>query len=118
MRGVFRDATNDDYFEGVQRRIMKVSQTARVVIACDREKPWYIYGYCVAETPSDDHVPLVVHYTFVKNPFRRQGIATEMLKAHGWYRDRIIVATHWNYYLKDIRKVVRLRFNPWLLDAK
>lgn len=115
MRGMFRDSTDDDYYSGVQQDIMSLAKCAKVIVACDREKPWFIYGYCVADEAASREDPLVVHYIFVKNAYRRQGIGTAMMKAHGWYPDRIVMATFWNYYLKQLRHVVRLRYNPWYL---
>lgn len=116
MRGMYRDAKDADYYDGAQARILRCSKRAKVVIAADIEKPWFIYGYCVADEPASDADPLVVHYAFVKNPYRRQGIGTALLEELGWHPGRLVVATHWNFYLKDIKRVVKIHYNPWLLD--
>lgn len=119
MRGMYRDALDEHYFPGQQARIMKISQQpqTRVTIAADAEKPWYIYGWIVADVPGSDNEPLIVHYCFVKNSFRRQGIGRALMEAVGWYPDRYVYATHWNYYLKELRQRIKIRFNPWLLDS-
>lgn len=115
MRSVFRDSTDEDYYSGVQNQILAIARTARVIVACDKEQPWYILGYCVSDAPADTDCPLVVHYVFTKVNYRRCGIARAMLEAHGWYTNRLVIATNWNYYVKYVRQQVRLRYNPWLL---
>ena len=46
------------------------------VVACNPEDPMQIYGYLVAEVLDD---LLLVHWTYVKGPFRRFGVAKAML---------------------------------------
>lgn len=119
MRGMYRDATDEAYYKGAQARILKISaqEKTKVTIACDAEKLNYIYGWIVADQPTGEDNPMVVHYAFVKNSFRRQGIGTALLEAHGWHKEQQVLATHWNYYMKDIKRVVKTHYDPWLVDA-
>lgn len=115
-RSQFNQATDHDYYEGMQKQIMRIAKNAHVVVAADREKPWWVYGYAVGEPWENKSDPLVMHYVFVKLAYRRQGIATALMEAHGWYHGREVVATHWHYYLNDIRRIMKLRYNPWYLN--
>lgn len=118
MRGQYRDSRDDHYYDGMQARILSLSkrESTKVVVACDRERQHFIYGWCVAEDIPHGQDFLVAHYIFVKNTYRRQGIGTALLEAHGWAPGMAIQITHWNYCLKDIKRVVKLHYNPWRLD--
>jgi GNAT superfamily N-acetyltransferase len=63
-----------DVYESVFRRILKNSD---VNVACDPESEYTIYGYSVTE---DLDVP-VVHWIYVKQPFRSLGIAKDLVNA-------------------------------------
>jgi hypothetical protein len=116
LRGMYRDSVDSDYYPAMSEDIMSISKTARVVVACDTDKPWYIYGYTVSARNSDRIAdPMIVYYTFVKVTYRRLGIARAMLASLGWENNRLIVTPYWSYYCRDVKASVRLRYNPWLL---
>jgi GNAT superfamily N-acetyltransferase len=53
---------------------------ARALIACERDDPDYFYGWVAGDTSG--RVP-VLFFVYVKEPFRRAGIARQLLAAIG-----------------------------------
>lgn len=66
-----------DYYATYKDIVTDILYKSLVVVACDPESPDFIYGYVVIR-PIDD-VP-IIHYAYVKKPFRRWGIFKELLK--------------------------------------
>jgi GNAT superfamily N-acetyltransferase len=66
-----------------------------------------LYGWvCFAEPEGSE---LVVHYVYVKRPFRRFGIARHLLRAAGWQPGTSIVATQTSYLSEDGKLMTRYR---------
>lgn len=68
---------------------------ATFLIACDPQERRQILGWACLEKP-------VLHYIFVKLPFRNQGIARQLLSSLA--DQRIILCTGWT---SDARKIAR-----------
>lgn len=66
---------NRVYFDQHHRVLEKLLPRASVLIACNEEKPDQIYGWLCFEV-LDRH--LVLHYVYVKDPFRQMGLAQQM----------------------------------------
>lgn len=86
--------------------------TTRLSIVCDESSPEVIMGFCLHDTEDD-----IVHYIYVKRPFRRFGIGT-MLMAYAEISVPQIQASHWTY---DATAIWRkhcypgVAFNPYIL---
>jgi hypothetical protein len=78
---------------------------SKILVACDPNDPFVIYGYLVAKPPT-------AHFTFIKSQFRKLGIAKSLflsLKCSG-------ASTHWTSRLKPIaKKYPELTYHPHLL---
>lgn len=99
------------YFENYKKIIDYVLQSASIIIACSNDDPNVIFGYLV-------HEPGVAHYCFVKDHFRRFGIAKD-LYSKAFDPDEKISFTHRTRYLnKLLINRNNLVFNPLILFTK
>lgn len=73
-----RNITNTVYFESHHKLIERILRRASVNVACDADHPDQLFGYIVAETI--DGI-FVLHYIYVKHPFRRTGIGSALLNS-------------------------------------
>lgn len=80
---------------------------AAVRVAVLPDEPDVILGWAVIEGP-------VVHYVYVKPPFRKHGLATALLADV----QRPFRYTHWTHALRELHpKLEGCVYNPYLLAA-
>ena len=86
---------------------------ARVI--CAAEDPNYILGFVIG-TVHPDAKTAVVHFAYVRSPFRRAGMVREALRDMGWEPGFEIVASHWSDYVARFDlKALNLVYNPYIL---
>jgi GNAT superfamily N-acetyltransferase len=68
---------NRVYYNQHHRILEKLMPRAQILIACNAKDPEQIFGWVCAEQ-MDQH--LVIHYIYVKDTFRRFGIAKRLVK--------------------------------------
>lgn len=104
---------NEEYFlyhHPIVNRIID-RETAKTLIACDREVPDLIYGFFTFERALNLEI---AHFMYVKKAFRNFGIAKALwdaaqLKEH-------VNFTHWTYAMNGIKEThPELIYNPYLL---
>lgn len=66
-----------DYYAHYKKIVTDILYKSMVIVACDPSSPEFIYGYLVIR-PVDD-IP-ILHYAYVKKPFRKFGILKQLLK--------------------------------------
>lgn len=71
-----------------------IARGARVRIAVDGEDEDFFFGFIVAEPP-------VLHYVYVKSPFRRQGLAIRMIEESGFDTNQTILCPYWTPAAKN-----------------
>lgn len=64
----------------VRSLIAEILRNCEVLVACNPECDWHLYGY-VAFSLANGHK--IIHWGFVKEDFRNQGIFTELLSQVG-----------------------------------
>jgi len=106
-----------DYFEGHHRVASAVIDRAALLVACDVEDADQIFGWACYERPFPDCV--VLHYIYVKAPYRGWGIGRKMfdaIRAMCGARGMMIV-THWTKDLRSKRADLKykLEVNPYYL---
>jgi hypothetical protein len=70
-----KDIDKEIYYQYHQEVIKRIfGRLPRILVACDVQEPETIFGYIVAEGP-------VLHFAYVKRPFRAAGLATALLNA-------------------------------------
>ena len=80
---------------------------ASVRVAALPDEPDVILGWAVTEGP-------VVHYVYVKPPFRKHGMATALLAD----APRPFTFSHWTHVLRDLHpKMTGCVYNPYLAVA-
>ncbi len=102
---------NDVYYDNHKKIIEKLLLEAKVIIACNPEDPSQIYGFICYE----DGVPncSVVHYLYVKYPFRKMGLGTHLFDSI-CSDATLTIVTHYNSNIKN-KLDNNLIYNPYLL---
>lgn len=70
-----RDMTNAVYFRGHEPLVKSALSRSQVICAVNPEDPWHVFGWICFEPSS---LP-VLHYLYVKEPFRNYGIGAALL---------------------------------------
>lgn len=100
------------FFNQYQKRVivpLMSKCTARVIVPTS--DPSYICGFVVGR-----YMPataMVIHFAYVRPPFRRMGLCSESLRDMGWVSEEI-VATHWTRYLNRFQ-IPGLILNEYLI---
>jgi len=91
--------------------IAKILQRASCVVACNAEDPDQIFGYLVFEKQHDRPC---IHYLYVKEKFRKLGIAHALAKeAAAHMPEGPLWASHWSHLLPVVMKPAEVEFNPF-----
>jgi GNAT superfamily N-acetyltransferase len=75
-----RQLPNEQYYREQTFVVQQILANSRVVVACNPEDETQIFGYIVAQ---DSPAARFVHYLYVKQPYRRLGIARALVKETG-----------------------------------
>ena len=107
------------YYKCQARIIRKLLDSCGIAVACNPEDQEQIFGYCIY-SPSSAGIA-IVHYLYVKHPYRKLGIATTL---RDWVKYECghdnglpVVATHetanWNSFSSKWNMI----YNPYLIGA-
>ncbi len=95
------------FYENYREVVDNILEQSQVVVACLPDEPSVILGYMVFHKS-------IIHYMFVKESFRRLGIATTLFKTHVGYGH--VTYTHiTNEITKHVRSIPHWTYNPFLL---
>ncbi len=97
------------YFDNYKLVIDRLLEASQVLIACHPTDENVILGYLVAE-------PEIIHYCFVKEAFRRFGIAKDLVRASEAPETAII--SHRTQMALPILRTKDFIFNPFILYSK
>lgn len=87
--GLRREFPRNTYFRIMEGRIKElIGDGAGIQVACNPELEDQIFGWMFAARG-------IVYYVFVKNPFRRQGIARKLLEVHFGENPEEIICGSW-----------------------
>lgn len=103
---------NPIYFDQHHKVIENVLKTSEVLVACNNEDIGQIYGYICAERI--DGV-FVVHFTYIKHPFRKMGIAKELLNVFDHDLGNAAFYTHHTKSAESVTSKYGFIYNPYLL---
>ena len=103
-----KSVRNSVFHKEYKEVIDRIIQNSQALIACHTDDPNVLFGYLIY---SDG----VAHYSFVKEAFRRFGIAKELLKESNLDIEKMIV-THKTFYLAGMNQ--QFNFNPFGLFKK
>ncbi len=101
-----RSIAKSVYFDNYKLVIDRLLNQSEVLVACHPTDENVILGYCVFE-------PNLIHYMFIKEAFRRFGIATDLIKKAGVKESATI--THKTQMAIPILRRKDFIFNPFIL---
>lgn len=102
---------NEVYFSGQHKVIEGLAKRSTFVIACNPDDESQIYGYSVGETV--DNVT-VVHFIYVKEPYRKLGLACTLLAALGHEAGTPYIYTHKTHAAEKLEKKHPMIYHPYL----
>jgi len=102
------------YFAEHKVTIMKILARAQTVVACNADREWQVFGFIVFEKPR------ILHWVFVKQIYRREGIAKQLALEASQSLDRArldTVCSHWTTAAAMLREHGwHLRFDPFIVE--
>lgn len=106
-----RNIGNDAYFGGHHKVIAELAQRpeAKCFVACASDFPAQIFGWAYGESGAET----VLHYVYVKQQYRRMGIARGLLQKIHQQRDGGILCTHRTHIFDLMKKKYSLRLDPY-----
>lgn len=104
--------SNTIYFSEHHKIIEKLAKTSEIIIACNPDDPNQIYGYACAE--KIDGI-FTLHYIYVKQPFRRLGLANFMLTAFDVDMSEPSIHTHQTKVSELLAAKFNTVYHPYLL---
>lgn len=97
------------FFDHYSKVITNLIKDATIIVACLKDEENVICGYIVSEKPN------LIHYLYVKEVFRKLGIANDLYE-YSFHKDQDIIITHKTRSVHDIlRSKENIKFNPFLL---
>ena len=106
-----RGCENPVYFAQQHKVLEGLCKKASVLIACNSLDISQIFGYSVAEKVDDC---MVAHFVYVKDSFRRFGIATQLMEAQGWKKGEPMFYTHKTNVTDKLAEKHTMVYNPFL----
>lgn len=102
----------DTYYQFQELKIKELlSRNPNILIACNPEHDYQIYGYVVYEFDPD-----ILHYVYVKSIYRKTGIAGDLIKILD-LPAKTYNFTHYTTHFQPIHTKYKdsLIYNPYLL---
>lgn len=107
-----KNISNTLYFDQQHKLIEHLLATAHVVIACNKEDPEQIFGYMVGGFVGN---LFVVHYIYVKHPYRRLGVGNLLLNSMDHSKATAHCYTHDTPTASRLAAKFGLVYHPYLL---
>ncbi len=111
-----RDMSNRTYYFYHHRVLEELLPRSTVLVAVSPEDPDAIYGWCCAEVVD---TAVVIHYVYVKESYRRLGVARALVKTLlDAERPPLVLYTHQTKASREVAPRYRWVFDPYLLFTK
>ncbi len=101
------------YYNEFQKVILALTRKADARVICSATDANFIAGFVVGNVYAPQKTA-VVHFAYIRPPFRRTGMVTNSLIDMGYEPGFEIVATHWSPYMDRFR-IDSLIYNPFTL---
>lgn len=104
---------DEEYFNGQTYLIFALASKSKVIIACDADAPEFILGFICGRMAKnlDD---AVIDFVYVKETYRHNGIARDLVSHIGYRGLGKVICTHWSRTLIAIANRYPLIFNPYV----
>jgi GNAT superfamily N-acetyltransferase len=104
---------NEAYFLEEGKVIKDLLNNVDVLIACDAKDPNQIFGYAVSQKVRGTYV---LHYVYVKLPFRNCGIAKALIEGQGHKLNKQAASyTHHTQAVDQLSYKYKFFYNPYLV---
>ena len=104
---------SQDYWAVEQEAFAYLANFARILVVCHADRLREVYGFVCFESGPDGSQ--VVHSIYVKQLFRRRGLARLLLESAGWRTGCRIWGTRWSQKAGRLASKFGARFKPHLL---
>jgi len=112
FREVSTSIPKEIYFKNQTKLIDKIFECSTVWVACNSEDSEQLFGYVVHQLAPGDIS--VVHYIYVKHPYRRFGIGSSLMKPFIG-NDLPNIITHNGRSLPEVVDKWNLVYDPYFL---
>ena len=103
---------NDNIYGREQHKLVnKLISRSNCWLACNPDELYQIYGYIIFEKLAEIGI---MHYVYVKSPYRRYGIATRLFKMIEHDSQYPCIVTHYTQWNKHLGSW-NLTWNPYYL---
>jgi hypothetical protein len=106
-----RGCENPVYFAQHHVLLEGLCKRSNIVMACNENDISQIYGYVCSEMVEN---VLVVHFIYVKEMYRKFGVAAMLAEAVGFKKDAPVFYTHRTYSSEGLEKKFAMVYNPYL----
>ena len=104
--------TNDIYYHYEGLKITSLLEKSAIIVACNKDNPSQIFGWCVVELI---HNRPVIHFIYVKYPYRRLGLGKALLTAVTRDSETPIYCTHTGWKWEEFKTKYTLCYHPYLI---
>lgn len=104
--------TNEVYFAEQHRLIENLVTSCKVIIACNEQDPKHLYGWICA---GDTDGIFTLHYIYIKQAFRKMGLAKMLLEICGHDGSTMGIYTHHTLPMKFWAGRYILLYQPYVL---
>lgn len=106
-----RGCENPVYFAQHHKLLEGLCKQSEVIIACNVEDVTQIYGYIAHEKVEDVDV---VHFLYIKEIYRKFGVANMLLDAVKITKSTPVFYTHRTFISESLEKKFTMIYNPYL----
>lgn len=106
-----RNMENPAYFKEQGKLIRDMLDTCNVTVVCNQNDSTQILGYMVSQNLAGI---LCIHYLYIKQPYRGNGLAKMLVKARGHEIGKPGVYTHHTALSDRLSGKFRFMYNPYI----
>jgi hypothetical protein len=110
-----RNIPNAVYYANHHKVIENLMRDAKTIICCNADDPSIIYGYICYDYIDSQ---FVLHFMYIKQLYRKLGIAQDLLSATGNDFNKLGCYTHQTLVAIAKEESLNLVYHPYLLFAK
>ena len=110
-----RNIPNEIYYTNHHKVVEKLMDNAKTIVCCNADDPSIIYGYINYEIVDSQ---FVLHFVYIKQLYRKLGIAQDLLSATGNDFNKLGCYTHQTMVAVAKEESLNLVYHPYLLFSR
>lgn len=111
-RVVMEDVEAPIYYKNQEKLIRRLMDKSKCYMAVNPHDLYQIYGYIMFDNLDEIGI---LHYIYVKNPYRRFGIGGDLFNMIDFDKKYPCIATHNTRYLGHVKNKWNITYNPYFL---